>query len=458
MLTLAVAHGALFGALYVPAVLVLRKTASGTRSKLRRKQATTPRRRRLEKSAQHAAARWQLTPPPDSPGLLHSDRSGGRLGLSVTGWTGPVQRTQSPDAHAARRLHIAGLNHGAEPMKPDEALGLCMQSMATGGRRWPGRDALSRWVTLFRRRGEADRAIRVHQNLLARPDLSDLDQALFALAEDFLGAGLFDRAEKLFSEIVDSETLGATALERLVDIYEREQDWTKAIDTHRQLEVLTGKKSGQIAHYYCELAEQALRKGDSSAARAHIKGTVRSPEGALRGTLIRAGIARNEGEYQEAIRLFERVLEQDRTFISEVLPDLMDCYRLSGDLGDFERYVERLRASDAEAARDIAYAAIANDLSGSPALLECIERFVMQSEVLANLINIDELRAASDEQRSVALTRITTGLRALALSSARYRCGNCGYSTQKIIWHCPSCKLWESIKPIQRFQLESAVN
>jgi lipopolysaccharide biosynthesis regulator YciM len=138
---------------------------------------------------------------------------------------------------------------------------------------------------LFRRRGEVDRAIRVHQNLLARPNLaaSQRDHALYSLAEDYLSAGLFDRAEKLFSELINSESHAESALRKLVYIYEQEREWQQAIEAHRRLEVLLGEKSSQVAHYYCELAEQARIDGNLDEARAFLKHTVRSESGALRG-------------------------------------------------------------------------------------------------------------------------------------------------------------------------------
>ena len=181
---------------------------------------------------------------------------------------------------------------------------------------------------LFRRRGEIDRAIRVHQNLLARPNLSEAQrhQALFSLGQDYLSAGLFDRAEKLFADLRGSSTLGQAALENLVDIYERESDWAKAIDAHRELEVATGEKSTQVAHYYCELAERARLSGDLDLARQHLKSSVRSETGAFRGTLIRAAIAQEE----EKLMLFDEPTSSlDPEMVGEVL-DVMKKLAESG--------------------------------------------------------------------------------------------------------------------------------
>lgn len=312
---------------------------------------------------------------------------------------------------------------------------------------------------LFRRRGEVERAIRVHENLLARPNLNEgqRHQALFSLAEDYLSAGLFDRAEQLFGELRDSPTMADAALEKLVGIYEREQEWQKAIDAHRRLEMLRGTKSSQVAHYYCELAELARARGDRAAAREYLRSTVRSESGALRGTLIRAALAQEDGDPAQAIPLFEQVVAADRHFISEVLPRLLECYRAANRLPEFEAYVEGLLAKDPSLHRDLAYAAIIGDLTGSGVLGRAVEQLVFEHAVLAKLVDADHLRTLDSAARRSAIERVAQGLRTIALANARYRCTNCGYSTQRFIWHCPSCKLWETVRPIQTVPLETVL-
>ncbi len=313
---------------------------------------------------------------------------------------------------------------------------------------------------LFRRRGEFERAIRVHENLLARPNLNENQrhQALSSLAEDYLGAGLFDRAEQLFTQLTGSPSLAEVSLEKLVYIYEEEREWQKAIDSLRKLEMLRGTKSAQVAHYYCELAEIARAKGDHALAREYLKNTVRSESGALRGALIRAAICREEGDHAQAIALYEQVIESDRHFMTEVLPLLAECYRSTTKPQDFDAYVARLIEHDPSVRRDLAYAAIIGHLNGSPALLACIEGFVFDQPILANLVNAEELKSLPSDRRREAIDRVAQGLRQIALSSARYRCSNCGYSTKSFIWHCPSCKQWETVRPIQSVPLDAVLS
>src|SRR5690606_12608920 len=277
---------------------------------------------------------------------------------------------------------------------------------------------------LFRRRGEVDRAIRVHQNLLARPSLSEAQrhQALFALAEDYLGAGLFDRAETLFAELKTSQTLAQQALEKLIDIYEREREWEKAIEASRQLERHTDDKSPRVSHYFCELAEQARLAGDVTRAGEYLTQMASGESGVLRGTLIRDEIAESEGRDADAVRFYQQVVDRDPRFLTEVLPPLRECYERTGKPGRFDEYVTRLIAKKPHLEKDLAYAAIVGELADSSALAGCIERFVMGNEILTDLVDVEELRAAGQEKRARAVQRIVRGLRQLALSSARYRC------------------------------------
>lgn len=377
---------------------------------------------------------------------------------AVTGWAfarfsdfkrdPPAPTSISPD-------YLRGLNLVLN-RQTDEALELFVRMAKVDDETLETHFALGH---LFRRRGEVDRAIRVHQNLLARPSLSvaQRHQALFSLAQDYLGAGLFDRAEKLFRELGSSSTLGAAALRSLVDIYERQSDWSKAIEAHRELEMLTGEKSTEVAHYYCELAERARLDGDLDLARQHLKSSVRSAGGAFRGVLIRAAIAQEEEDYPQALRLYEQVLEADRRLMVEVLPELLRCYRETGRDQEFESYLQTIIDKDSLVKKEIAYAAILGQLTEPRVMADCMENFILKDDLLASILDADRIAELPSQERQAAILRIADGLRRLAISSPRYRCTTCGYNSQRLVWHCPSCKSWESIRPLQKFQFEGLI-
>jgi len=378
--------------------------------------------------------------------------------MAGIGWAFRHFADRDRDAQPPARVsadYIRGLNLVLN-RQTDEALELFVQMAKVDEDTLETHFALGH---LFRRRGEVDRAIRVHQNLLARPNLAESQrhQALYSLGEDYLSAGLFDRAEKLFAELIDSESHAEAALRKLVYIYEQEREWNQAIEAHRRLEVFLGEKSSQVAHYYCELAEQARKDGDLAQAKAHLKNTVRSETGALRGNIIRAAIALEEEKYAQALGLYRQVIETDHRFIAEVLPNVYEAYCATQKADEFEHFVGRMIEEDSGLASDIAYGAIVGDLHESKVLRDCVEQFVMQNAVLAELVNTAEFDKLDESDKAASIDRIAHGLRQLALSSARYRCTNCGYSTQRFIWHCPSCKEWEAIRPVQSFDFKSLI-
>ncbi len=378
---------------------------------------------------------------------------------AATGWAFKIYLDYDRENPPKSRIsadYMRGLNLVLN-RKTDEALELFVQMAKVDDDTLETHFALGH---LFRRRGEIDRAIRVHQNLLARPNLGEAQrhQALFSLAEDYQSAGLYDRAEKLFAELTASPTLAKAALESLIYIYEREQEWQKAIDAHRQLELLNGEESGRIAHYFCELAQKAHEKGDLQAARHYLKQTNGNEDGALRGMVIRAAIAEEEQDFPRAARLYRDIIRKDRRLIAETLPSLLSCYEQLNERDEFEQYIEDLLQHDNSLSKDLAYATIIGNLTHSPVLAECVEIFVLENELLAHLVNADELKRAGAEQRQSTISRVADGLRQLAFTSARYRCTNCGYSTQRFIWHCPSCKQWETVRPIQTFEFEALVH
>ena len=181
--------------------------------------------------------------------------------------------------------------------------------------------------SLFRRRGEVDRAIRIHQNIIARPDLAaeQRDQALFSLSKDYFRAGLLDRAEKLFVRLAEGSRYQVQALESLCRIYEQEKEWEKAIDCGQKLETLGGRSLAlQIAHYYCELAETAAKNNDYPAARRFVKKAQAGRPRTMRGALTRAHIARETDDYKTAIRLYNRIIDEHTYLIAEALPEIVD--------------------------------------------------------------------------------------------------------------------------------------
>lgn len=312
--------------------------------------------------------------------------------------------------------------------------------------------------SLFRRRGEVDRAIRIHQNIIARPDLAaeQRDQALFSLAKDYLRAGLLDRAENLFVRLAEGSRYQVEALEQLCRIYEQEREWQSAIEAGQKLEVLSGQSLAlQIAHYYCELAEQAVGKKDYSVARAFVKKAQSGRPRTQRGALTRAKIANDTGDSKTALRLYHRIIDENTYLITEALPALVDIYAREGSNDQLEKTMRRLLSNNPELKTDIAYTAIVNDIGDSKVIDECVEEYMLSEATLSEFINLQTVNDASDDGRHIALTKVRTALSKLASTIPRYQCKECGFSSQRLLWQCPSCRDWETQRPFTTVSFDS---
>ena len=312
--------------------------------------------------------------------------------------------------------------------------------------------------SLFRRRGEVDRAIRIHQNIIARPDLASeqRDQAIYSLAKDYQRAGLLDRAENMFARLAQGSRYQVEALEQLCRIYEQEKEWEKAIDAGQQLERLSGESLAlQIAHYYCELAEQASEQGDFAAARAYVKKSQSGRRRTQRGALTRADVARAAGDYKTAIKLYNRILDEEAYLIAETLPRLVDTYNEEGSVSALQKDLAGLLKRNPAAKKEIAYAAVVNDIGGIEVVDQCVQDYILNEPTLTEFVDVQTLAGATPEDRSVALARVRSGLARLAAMTPRYQCKECGFSSQKLLWQCPSCKDWETQRPFASVQFDS---
>ena len=314
--------------------------------------------------------------------------------------------------------------------------------------------------SLFRRRGEVDRAIRIHQNIIARPDLASdqRDQALFSLAKDYLAAGLLDRAEKLFVRLGQGSRYQVQALESLCRIYEQEKEWEKAIDAGQRLEMLSGRSLElRIAHYYCELAEAAARNKDYSAARGYVKKAQRGRPRTMRGALTRAHIARETDDFSTALKLYHRIIDEHTYLIAEALPEIVETYKREGSLEGLDDDLRAMLKRNPEMSPLIAYTAIVHDISGIPVIDRCVEDYLLNEPTLREFVDLHQLAGSEADARDSAFTKVRRALSKLASATPRYQCQECGFSSQRLLWQCPSCRNWETQRPASRVQFDTVL-
>jgi lipopolysaccharide biosynthesis regulator YciM len=314
--------------------------------------------------------------------------------------------------------------------------------------------------SLFRRRGEVDRAIRIHQNIIARPDLASeqRDQALYSLAKDYFSAGLLDRAEKLFVRLAQGSRFQVQALESLCRIYEQEKEWEKAIDVGQRLEVLGGRSQAlPIAHYYCELAEAAAAANDYRSARQYVKKAQSGRPRTMRGALTRAHIARDSNDNKTALKLYHRIIDDNTYLIAEALPEMVSIYEKENAVPELQDALRTLLRKHPEMNSLIAYTAIVNDLGGIDVIDDCVEKYMLDEPTLGEFVDLQQISEDDKGSHDSALAKVRGALSKLASATPRYQCQECGFSSQRLLWQCPSCRDWETQRPASRVQFDTVL-
>lgn len=352
-------------------------------------------------------------------------------------------------SHHFSREYVVGLNYLLNE-QPDKAVDVFIKLLEVDSDTVETHLALG---TLFRRRGEVDRAIRIHQNLIARPQLSvsQRKEALMALGQDYMSAGVFDRAERIFMEVVELGGNRETrSLQGLLAIYQQEKAWEKALEITQQLEAATGcSMQAQSAHYYCEIAAHALKAHTYDKAYTSIKQALTVDKQSVRASLMLANFEIKNGRYKQAIRALKNVPDQDVEFLTEIIEPLVHCHRELEAMDDCIDYLEQTLSDHPRASVIF----VIGDYLRSEKSVDFAIDFV--SGHLARHPSIRGLNRLIDWHLESAHGKVRDKLQMLYDITSKflenkpiYRCGHCGFGGKLLHWHCPSCKQWSRMKPI----------
>ncbi len=366
------------------------------------------------------------------------------------------KQRRSRDLGMVAEDYFKGLNHLLNEQH-DLAIDTFVESMAVDNDTVDTHLALG---SLVRRRGEVDKAIRIHQNLLARPVLSadHRTQTELELARDYLVAGLLGRAENLLKELTNRNGKEKqVAQELLLEIYQREREWGQAVEIGSELARSDKTIRAQLAHFQCELAELALKDGDLRAARAALGKANGFDSQCGRTPLLAARAAFAEKRYKEVQRQLVRARDLD----PELAQETLDLYQSASDeLNDHAGFVAYLQKCLEQAPVLPVVELLAVDIEqtqGSEAANEFVVEQLLRNPSLAGfvtLLNRLDGHDASLAPEQLALVRRFS--QSLLQRQPEYRCKNCGFSGKTLMWQCPSCRTWGTIKPIIQAQREEA--
>ncbi len=347
------------------------------------------------------------------------------------------------ESRALPRSYFQGLNFLLNE-QPDKAIDSFLEVAKVDSQTVELHFALG---NLFRRRGETERAIRMHQNLIDRADLDEGVRlhALSELGQDFLKAGLLDRAEEIFNKLVGT-SFEDEAKRNLLEIYQVEKEWQKAIDLARELPDVASQQ--QVAEFYCELAAGEIMRSRPDSARAYLESAMRQNRKCVRASLLQGDLLLQEGNPAGAIDAWQRIEQQGPAYLALVAQRLLETHRKlerrDEGIALLRGYLEHYPSLDLldvvyqlvleSAGNEAAYRLVRDELQRNPTLLG------LEKLMSARLPLVEpEVRPDIDLAKSI-IAGYTQRL-------SRYRCNNCGFKARQFYWRCPACGGWETYPP-----------
>ena len=313
---------------------------------------------------------------------------------------------------------------------------------------------------LFRRRGETERAIRMHQNLLLRPDLPHEQQiqARYELGQDFLKAGLLDRAEDVFKNLTETQ-YHATARRALLEIFQREKEWEQAITAAEALQQAgAGGRQKEIAQFYCEMAQDRLISSHPEKAMPLLERALQVDRMNVRATILTGDVFMACGKTEEAIAAWRRIEKQSMPHIVLVAQRLMDAYQKTGHpkegIALLKSYLAEASSIDLMEVVFQALVKCENIQAANTLVLDELKR----TPTLLGLDKLLEARlmiTAPENRQDLAMVKSL--VHGYAAKLARYQCSYCGFQARQFYWQCPGCHLWETYPPRRTEELNISV-
>ena len=347
------------------------------------------------------------------------------------------------ESRALPRSYFQGLNFLLNE-QPDKAIDSFLEVAKVDSQTVELHFALG---NLFRRRGETERAIRMHQNLIDLPDLDERVrlQALSELGQDYLKAGLLDRAEEMFNKLLGTG-FEEEAKRNLLEIYQVEKEWLKAVQIARELPDVASHRD--IAEFYCELAANEIMRSRPDAAREYLDSAMQENRKCVRASLLQGDLLLQEGKPLAAIDAWQRIEQQDPAFLSLVAQRLLEAFRKlerrDEGIALLSGYLERYPSLDL---LDVVYQLVLES-EGNESAYRLVRGELQRNPTLLGLEKLMSARlplAAPEVRPDVELAK--TIIQGYTKRLSRYRCDNCGFKARQFYWRCPACGGWETYPP-----------
>ncbi|MGA7180565.1 MAG: lipopolysaccharide assembly protein LapB [Thiobacillaceae bacterium] len=303
---------------------------------------------------------------------------------------------------------------------------------------------------LFRKRGEVDRAIRMHENLLERATLDEESRlkALLELGQDYLKAGLLDRAEDVFQRLLET-THTSLAHKFLLEIYVQEKDWQKAIEAAEVLDKQSSKPmNAEIAHFYCELALIDTVKGDRGEAGKHLRQALNINRQSVRANMLMGDLEAAAGNHEGAINYWRQVESQSPAYMVLIVDKLLASFRALGNIDEGLAWLKGLLVRQPSLGMFNSLYAATLESQGVDHAVQLAQNELRRNPSLSALERLAEAELIrAPEERRELLQSAKSLIQSHNQKLMRYHCTGCGFRARQFFWRCPACGRWDSFDP-----------
>ena len=367
------------------------------------------------------------------------------------GWIKGRRHHKSDDDNCTNSLssdYFRGLNYLLSDQQ-DKALPVFLRLVQVDNETIDTHLALA---TIYRRSGNLDRAIEVHQNLIARPSLSAnyRSKALLELGRDYLAAGLFDRAEGLFNDVIKSGHNQQEARQFMLTIYQQEKEWSEAIKIAKAL-IQQGDDNLRplIAQFYCEVSDQFFSKGNTRQAESSAKEALSYYPVCIRAMIIRIRNAVFLKKYKDAIKTIKLIDQTDLDYFPAILSDCLHSYRELGKLDELVKYLKHVETRRADLHLMETIVNLIVEVEGDEAAFKYLQGQLSKTPDINGLSTYMSLLNKQDSySESSDIHNIRQILDKMKSNLSQYQCRKCGYTSGTLNWQCPSCNSWGEVKPV----------
>lgn len=357
------------------------------------------------------------------------------------------KKSRSPE-NSLSQDYFRGINYLLNE-QPDKAIEVFTQMLEVNTETVETHLALG---SLFRQRGEVERAIRIHQNLIARPtlDKAQRSQALSELAQDYHKAGLLDRAESLSVELTEIPEHVEQALRSLMHIYEQEKEWDKAIDAGSRLVKIAARGVEPVlAQYHCELGEQELQINNYTSAEDRAADALAIDKKCVRASILAGRVAVAQGNHRSAIRAWQNIEEQDARYLDEVIDEIVAAFLNLNEEAQLHRYLQEVVAGKPGLRTLQTLTELIRKRDGELTAQQFATEQLRQHPSVPGLKRMIDLYATQTTPLSSEnISLINEVLRRLLALQEGYQCRQCGFHAQTLHWQCPACHDWNTLQPL----------